>query len=296
MRLLILDQDSQLGRATVELLEHHPLIDWLGVGADMLTGPPEALIQLIADYGPGFIINARSAHLSESADGLDKGHVRWIKGVCRSARENNAVFVHLSSAQVFNGARGSLFLEEDRPRPRGSVGRRMVELEQTVARQIDRHIVLRSGWLFGGHELSAFRRILSALESGEQIRVDSSAEGTPTPVDDVARALIAILLQLDCGAARWGVYHYSSSDRTNSRDFVEAIISMATQYDRIDLEHIHLLEDKAAEAALPGYPTLDCSKILNTFGIKQRPWRSTMTGLLRTIYQQQSEQDIATVE
>jgi hypothetical protein len=72
---------------------------------------------------------------------------------------------------------------------------------------------------------------------------------------------------------------------------------MAAQYGSIDIEHIRLVERRAGgDYMVPHYPILECSKILDTFGIKQRPWRSAMTTILKCLYRQQlAEESIALV-
>ena len=254
----------------------------------MLQGSASEVTALIADYAPGFIVNAHSIELAGSPTGLDKAHVKMVKTLCRAAKDSNSVFVHISSALVFNGARGKMFVESDRPKPRGSISRRLTELEQTVIKQLEQHIVLRSGWLFGAHGQGAFQSLLSGMERGAEIRFEPTVDGAPTPAADVARVLFAMMQQVDCGAPCWGIYHYGSSDTTTGRDFSETVITMAAQYGKIDIERIRLVETgPGEESRVPRHPILDCNKILNTFGIKQRPWRSAMTGILKTIYQEQ---------
>ena len=296
MKILLLDQGSQIGRALVELLASHPGIDWSEMTAAQLSGPLDAATELIKECRPNFIVNAYSIELAESEPGLSKAHVKRIKNLCRAAKSIGATFVHVSSAQVFNGARGKVFFESDRTKPKGSVSRRLVELEQAVTRELDRHIVLRSGWLFGAYGQGAFQRFLRMLESDQEIVLDNVVEGAPTPAADVARVLLAIIQQLDCGAPCWGTYHYCSSDTTNSRDFFETVMTMAVHYSNIDSAQILLAAPDDDITIGSRHPLLDCHAILNTFGVKQRPWRSAMTGILKNWYQQQPAGDSIAVD
>ncbi len=296
MKILLLDQDSQVGRALVELLASHPGIDWSGVSAAQLSGSLDVAAERIKEYRPNFVVNAYSIELAESEPGLTKAHVKKIKNLCRIAKSIGAAFVHVSSAQVFNGARGKVFFESDRPKPKGSVSRRLVELEQAVTREVDRHILLRSGWLFGAYGRGAFQRFLQMLESDQEIVLDNVVEGAPTPAADVARVLLALIQQLDCGAPCWGTYHYCSSDTTSSRDFFETVMTMAVHYSNIDSAQILLAAPDDDRAAVSRHPLLDCHAILNTFGVKQRPWRSAMTGILKSWYKQQSVGDSVDVD
>jgi dTDP-4-dehydrorhamnose reductase len=292
LKILLLDPDSQPGFALAELLRRHPQMEWRGVAAATLAQSTEKVVELVTDFVPDFIVNTYSIGLTEFPGDLHKSHVKQLKAICRAANGVGAALVHVSSALVFNNARGKLFFETDRPKPKGPTSRRLVELEQVVTRRTQRHIVLRSGWLFGAHGWGAFHRFLRALELGEEIKLQAAIEGTPTPAADVARVLFAMLQQLDCGAPCWGIYHYCSSEITSSRDFSETVLTMIAQYGKISIESIKLVENgDTSEDHLQRYPILDCNKILNTFGIKQRPWRSAMTGILKTIYQERKAED-----
>lgn len=294
LKILILDQDSQVGYALAELLQEHSQLEWRGVSAALLLASTAAVSAIISDYAPDYIVNAWSIELSESPAGLQKSHVKMLRNLCRAASASNAAFIHVSSALVYNGARGKLFREGDRPKSKGRVSRRLAELEQGVIRHIDHHIILRSGWVFGAHGQGTFHSFLRGLELGREISLQSAVEGAPTPAADVARVLFAMMQQIDCGAHAWGVYHYGSSDVTSSRDFAETVITMAAQYGSIDIEHIRLVERRAGgDYMVPHYPILECSKILDTFGIKQRPWRSAMTNILKCLYRQQLAEEPA---
>ncbi len=296
MKILLLDQHSQLGRAFSELLASHPDIDWSGANAEQLLESAQTVEERIKEYRPDFIVNACSIGLADSESGLAKSHVKKVRNLCRTAKTAGAVFVHISSALVFNGARGKVFFETDRPKPKGRTSRRLVELEQAVVRELDRHIVLRTGWLFGAYGQGSFQRFLGMLESGEEISLDEAIDGAPTPAADVARVLLAIIRQLDCGAPCWGIYHYCSSDTTNSRDFYETAMTMAVQYSSFDSAHSApgLAVDDSTNVAR--HPLLDCHAILNTFGVKQRPWRSAMSGILKTWHQDKSAQETVEVD
>lgn len=285
MKILLLDQHSQLGQALSELLALHSDIEWRGVSAGQLSEPSESVEALIKEVRANFVVNANSIELADSEPGLRKSHVKKIRNLCRAAKTAGSGFIHISSAQVFNGSRGKVFFEGDRPKPKGRASRRLVELEQVVTRELERYIVLRTGWLFGADGQGAFQRFLQMLESGEEITDAEAVAGAPTAADDLARVLLAIIRQLDCGAPCWGTYHYCSSDTTDSRDFYETVMTMAVQYSSIESHYSRPDLPATPADGESRHPLLDCHLILNTFGIKQRPWRSAMTGILRSWYQ-----------
>ena len=55
--------------------------------------------------------------------------------------------------------------------------------------------------------------------------------------DQVGLAGLVGVQQLDCGANCWGIFHYSSSDTTTSRDFAETVITLASNYGMVDIDN-----------------------------------------------------------
>jgi len=287
LKILILDDEGQLGNALIGVLGPAVGVEYRVVPPDLLVGAAQGVAQQIAYYRPDFIINAHSIELAETHQGLDKAHAQLVKTCCGAASAAGSVVIHISSAMVFDSARGGLFSEHDKPRPRSAVSRALVELERLVMRNNERHIVLRCGWIFGPYGGGMFSSFLRRLELGQEISLHPGLLCTPTPSSDVAQVIYAMMLQLDCGADCWGTYHYSSSDTITSRGFAETVVTLAANYGNVDLANIHFSDsDQFEHYGVPYHPILDCRKILNCYGIKQRPWRSALTTILKTIYQQ----------
>ena len=286
MKVLILDDESQVGSALIEILAATADMEYRVVPPDLLAGAARGVSQQIAYYSPDFIVNAHSIELTDSHRGIDKAHAQMVKSVCRAASSAGSAVIHVSSAMVFDSARGGLFSEHDKPRPRSAVSRSLVDLERMVVRHNERHVVLRGGWIFGSYGRGMFASFLRRLELGQEISLHPGLLCTPTPSSDVARVICAMMQQLDCGADCWGTFHYSSSDTITSRGFAETVVTLAANYGSVDLANIHLTDsDQFEHYGVPYHPILDCRKILNSYGIKQRPWRSALTTIIKDIYQ-----------
>lgn len=289
MKILILDLDSQVGDAMARLLRDRHGVEWRAVSEQQLMEHPEQVFELLDAFRPDFIVNAYSIEIAEHTPGLDKAHVRLIKRLCKAGEVLGAGFIHVSSAQVFDRLEEGEHIESERPKPGTTVGRRLTELESGILKATSRTVILRSGWIFGREGHGLFDALLKYIAVGGEIPINPDMMGAPTPAPDVVRVLFAIMQQLQHGADGWGIYHYCSSDVAGSRDFIETVVTMASQYGEVDLEKISFVEVKGAySSSIPFHPLLDCKKILNTFGIKQRPWRSAMTTLLRNLYEEAS--------
>ena len=73
-------------------------------------------------------------------------------------------------------------------------------------------MLLRFGWLLDDSRDGVLGRVLQRLEQSEAILLADDRRGNPTPADDAARVILAVLKQLDCQAPLWGTYHYGGHE------------------------------------------------------------------------------------
>jgi len=155
---------------------------------------------------------------------LQEGPEAWTitvdgaENVALAAGEAGARLVHLSTDVVFDGRKGSPYVEEDEPCPATDYGRAKAESERRVHAALADALIVRTSLLVGGpghepssHELAAFDPELSFYE--DEIRC-------PTPVGDLAEALLE-LAALDVP----GVLHVAGPDRLSRADLAELVVA-----------------------------------------------------------------------
>jgi dTDP-4-dehydrorhamnose reductase len=285
VKLLVLGNDESLNSSMAhELSLRHEAIEtsWLS-GLEWWAAEWKAAL---AEFVPDFVIN-----LAPPARGLDAATIKRYRKVLVQLAEACSVadipLLHLSSVLVFDGDKSAPYQEGDAEAPYDAVGESCLQLEEAVAANARRFVILRTASVFSSSGDNLLTQIIRLAEQRKTLVFDPSLAGCPTCADDVARVIIAIVLQLHCGADSWGIYHYTSSDVTSGYQFAEAVLAVASQFDReLHLEHVRL-EERAVER--PEHLQIDpivvaCQKLLNTFGIKQRPWRSQLTFTVRNYF------------
>ena len=110
--------------------------------------------------------------------------------------------------------------------------------------------------------------------------------GNPTPVEDAARVILAILKQLDCSAPLWGTYHYGGQEAATALSVAQAILAEAQAWrPQLSQEVEARAHASFADAVIePQHGVLDTRKITHTFGIKPRAWRTGLADLLDSYY------------
>jgi dTDP-4-dehydrorhamnose reductase len=293
VNILVVGSGSQIGCSLVRLFESR------GVSFSGLETPVgmsyQELAKKIKDCGATILVNV------EHVDGLytegltqkelEKIHIYTLENLARAAELAGVPYLQLSDYRVFSGQTDRPYCENDEPHARTLYGMTRWQGELVVQRFTSDYVILRIGSLFldQGHNL--LTELLLNWEKGAGLQHPSWIQFAPTPVTDIARVILAIVRQLDCGAEAWGIYHYCSADIASPYDFAEVLLAARGQYvedqSAIELEAMELPKDRRKNrrgSESVENAVLNCEKIRDTFGIRQRPWRGELTRMVGEIY------------
>jgi dTDP-4-dehydrorhamnose reductase len=142
--------------------------------------------------------------------------------VAAAAAEAGAAVVYPSTDYVFDGAKGSPYLESDEPRPLSAYGRSKLAGERATADACPRHFVVRSSWLFGAGGRNFVETMLDLGEREEQVAVVRDQVGSPTFTGHLAEGIVRLL-----DTAAFGVNHMSAAGECSWHAFAEAIFERA---------------------------------------------------------------------
>jgi dTDP-4-dehydrorhamnose reductase len=167
-----------------------------------------AVRALLERIGPEVVIH--TAYRQDEAAVNTQGS----ESVARAAAAIGARLVHLSTDVVFDGRKGSPYVEEDPPSPVTAYGRAKADAEVLVTRAHPGALLVRTSLIYGGgepskHELAARDPSLTFFTN--EIR-------SPVQVTDLANALLE-LAQLDVS----GPLHVAGADAVSRAEFAELV-------------------------------------------------------------------------
>ncbi len=185
-----------------------------------------------------------------------------------------AALVHISTDYVFDGTLGRPLTPLDPTSPISAYGRSKELGERAVRSALHRHIILRTAWLVGPDHPDFIATMVRRALSGLPIRVVDDQHGSLTPVDDLARAILAVLTQLDQDP--WGTWHVVGTPWTS--------------WYGVAIEIVKLLGDPVPVSPIPSsaWPTpaprpldsrLDPQWFEERFGVHIH-WRAALPGLV----------------
>ncbi len=287
MRVLIFGGDGQLGQEFRRLdgRNGYQVIALTRSQADIIQ--PAAALAAVRDAGAEAVVNAaaytavdRAESEPELAFSVNRDGARHV---ATAGAERGLPVVHISTDYVFDGAKQGAYAPDHPVAPLGVYGASKEAGEQAVRDAYDRHVILRTSWMFGAYGHNFVRTMLRLGAEREEIGVVGDQHGCPTPARDLAAAVLDILPRL--GNGRWGTYHYCGAGRTSWYGFAKQIFDLRegiTGAPPPRLRAIATAEYPTA-APRPANSELDCASFAAAFGFAPRPWHDGLAEVLEEL-------------
>jgi dTDP-4-dehydrorhamnose reductase len=295
VKLLIVGASSAVGRELLRLLEQRG-IEYVAPEPDRIKARDAIkAAKFITQCAPDQVVNLASfaagsqlAVQQAESDRLECDAVNHLQAsvLAQVCDHLNIPLIHLSSSYVFSGDKKLGYNEQDAPRPAGIYGETELLGEQAITAILEKYIILRTGWIFGPTQDEVIRQWIQNAHQQDGALSVLRRKFSPTPVEDVARVVLALSLQASCNAPVWGTYHYCGLETKRESEFVQQVLKLAAQYDEAIyrvLDHLNLTLARV-DAPEVVNTTLATKKIFDTFGIKQRSWHGNLQNLIKSYY------------
>jgi dTDP-4-dehydrorhamnose reductase len=245
----------------------------------------DAVEGAVAEAQPDLVINLAAYTAVDRAEGdaatafaVNRDGAHYIARACRG---RNIPLIQLSTDYVFDGRKAAPYREDDRVSPLSVYGCSKEAGEQAVRRTLDRHIILRTSWVFGVHGANFVKTMLRMAAERPVLRVVADQRGRPTAASDIAAALVALAEAIARGDVAWGTYHFAGAGAVTWHEFAEAIVAGAAPRlgARPQIKAITTAE-YPTPAHRPANSVLDCGKIEAALGIVPPSWRTALATVL----------------
>ncbi len=284
MKVLLIGADTPLGHDLEEFLRHwhRHEIETVSFAAGRWKSERRAKKAVLRSR-PDVVLDARIQGAVDSGEPLLEQDVERCEWLAKAARRCDAIYFLLSSALVFAGLQERPYVETLDGDGEDILADMLQRSEQIVRNRCDRHLILRLGPVFSSQGANFLTSTLDRLLSGETLVLDRGTRSCPVSSLDGARVIGGMLDQVGTGAKSWGNYHYCSSDITNGYEFAEVLLACASQFREFEQLEV-TLEEQPADGVLTR--RLACERLLNTFAIKQVPWRGFVTAAVRRYFEE----------
>ena len=242
--------------------------------ASLDLADPDQIVRRVREVRPELIVNAAAYTAVDRAESEPELATR-INAVAprilaEEARRAGALLIHYSTDYVFDGTKPTPYVETDAPNPISAYGRSKLEGEQKIREAGCRHLILRTGWVYGARGSNFLLTMLRLAGERREIGVVDDQIGAPTWCWDIAAATAR--LAADAGTIE-GLYHLAANGRTSWCGFAREIFGRCGIATRL----LPIQSAQYASAAKrPANSTLSCESLLKKSGIALPEWTASL--------------------
>lgn len=286
MNILLFGRNGQLGsefRRTLPELGNLTSLDYEDV--DLCDIP--ALQQTLNELKPSLIINASAYTAVDRAETEQETAMRINAlapaAMAEWARKSGAVFIHYSTDYVFDGRKGSPYVESDPPNPLNVYGRSKLAGEENIKQAGEAYLILRTSWVYSVGGTGFVSKVLEWGRKNETLKIVDDQISNPTWARELAKATFSLVsahrgdLQ-DVMKERRGLYHLAGSGYASRYEWTRQILANDPKRTEQRVRSIEPVSSDAfpTPAARPLFSALDCSKFKKTFDLRLPDWAESL--------------------
>ena len=286
MRILLIGNQGQLGwelNRTLPSLGELTALDYPDIDLSQ-AGQARALVD---ETNPHVIINAAAFTAVDQAEEDPELALAINRDapaeLAEAARDRGAAFIHFSTDYVFDGEKGSEYVETDAPNPLNSYGASKLVGETAVREIGGAFLIFRTSWVYSLRRGSFVTKLLGWARQNPTLKIVDDQISNPTWARALAEATTLTLARAGEQAPAWirerrGLYHLANQGGVSRYTWGLAIL----KYDPRPEEQVATqvlptsTSDFPAPARRPTHTALDCSLFTETFGLRMPDWETSL--------------------
>ncbi len=267
MKIALIGADGQLGSELYRVLAGDDVVPLYYPDFDITK--PEETRQVLRNLAPELVINTAAYHrVDECEDNPEMPflvNAIAVRNLALMARDLDFVLVHFSTDYVFDGKKGSPYVEEDHPSPLSVYGVSKLAGEIFVQTILEKYFIIRTCGLYGAASskekgYNFVDRMIELEREGRLLRVVHDQRVTPTSAAELAERVSELIR-----TSHYGLFHMTNEGECSWYEFAREIFSLLGRKPR--LEPVDSLTFRA-KARRPAYSVLE-NKRAKALGLKE---------------------------
>ncbi len=286
MKILLLGNTGQLGwelERTLAPLGELQALDFPAIDlADLAS-----LRTLIAGSHAQLVINATAYTAVDRAE-VEHAQAHAINALApavmaEEARRHHAALIHFSTDYVFDGAKGSPYLETDLPNPLGVYGASKLLGEQQVGQVAGAYLIFRTSWVYSLRRGSFVTKVLEWSRTQPVLKLVTDQVSGPTWARMLAETTAQLVARGLDDPYPWvsqyrGLYHLAGSAYCSRFEWGQAILKNDPEPGQQVTQQLlpALTSDFPTPARRPLFSALNCDRFTQTFRLRLPDWQAAL--------------------
>jgi dTDP-4-dehydrorhamnose reductase len=283
MRILLLGSTGQVGWELQRTLA--PLGEVLGVDyPEIDLTRSETIRHIVENKRPHLIINATAYTAVDRAESEPEtalainGHAPGV--LAEAAQSVQAALIHYSTDYVFDGQKGTAYVETDAPRPLCVYGSSKLAGENAITQVGGAYLILRTSWVYSLRRPSFVTKVLEWSRKQSILRMVTDQVANPTSARMLAEVTAQMLAKSIPDTYPWllersGVYHLAGSGTASRMEWAQEILQNDPDPQQQVVQKLEpaLTAEFPTPAQRPLYSALNCDRFRDIFGLSLPDWR-----------------------
>ena len=245
---------------------------------------PDRIRAVVREVRPDLVVNAAAYTAVDKAEeerDLAMAVNATAPGIlAEEAARLGAPLIHYSTDYVFDGTKGTPYVEDDAPNPVNVYGESKLAGERAVQEAGGAAVILRTSWVYGlrGRNFLLTMRRLAAEKA--QLNIVDDQIASPTWSRMIAETTAAAVARAGVGGLqeRAGLYHLAAAGETSWCGFARRIFELMAEREGATVPAVQGLPtaDYPTPAQRPLYTKLDCSRLERTWGVYLPEWEDAL--------------------
>lgn len=246
-----------------------------------------ALQQTLNELKPNLIVNA-SAYTAVDRAETEQEIAMKINALAPGAmaewaRNSGAALIHYSTDYVFDGRKGSPYVESDPANPLNMYGKSKLAGEENIQQAGDAYLIFRTSWVYSVGGTGFVNKVLDWARKNQTLKIVSDQVSNPTWARDLADAAVSVFtahrdnLQ-DVMKERRGLYHLAGNGYASRYEWARQILANDPKRTEQLVQTIEPVSSDAfpTPAIRPLFSALECSKFKAFFGFALPNWAESL--------------------
>ena len=242
----------------------------------------DAVAACIAENSVGTIVNCAAYTNVERAEDepeiCRRINCEGVAVLADAALKAGASLIQISTDFVFDGTKGSPYLEDDSPAPLSVYGRTKAEAEDIITASGVHGVIIRTAWLYSPYGKNFVKTMLHLGSTLPSVNVVNDQVGSPTYAADLAEAVLKFI---PLAVSKKGeIYNYSNEGACSWFDFACETMRQAGLTCAVNPVSSSEYPQKAVR---PAYSYLDKSKIAAELELDVPRWQDSLQKCLERL-------------